>query len=307
MPRIALITADAALARDEDMPPLLDACARADIAAEVVSWNDPTCNLEDFDAAVLRSPWDYTDRLPDFLEWCERCAAQTRLINPLDVVRWNTDKHYLADLIEAGVDCVPSMFLEPDDPADQGLTLFLATHAQAAEFVVKPAVGAGSRDARRFGREETIAATAHTVALLEEGRSVLMQPYLNHVDEHGETALIYIDHVFSHAIRKGPLLPRGNATSDPLFASEAISPREATSAERTLGDRVVKAVAARFPAEAPLVYIRVDLLHDAADLPCVLELEVVEPSLFFAHAPAGAERLVTAIAARLGDPPMRSR
>ncbi len=299
MPRIALITADAALARDEDMPFLLDACTRAGVDAEVLSWNAAACDFSVFDAAVLRSPWDYTDRLAEFLDWCGNCAAQTRLINPLDVVRWNTDKHYLADLMQAGIDCVPSMFLEPGDPAGAGLALFLATHAQAMEFVVKPAVGAGSRDARRFGRAETDAANTHAAALLEEGRSVLMQPYLGRVDEHGETALIYIDHEFSHAIRKGPLLPRGNGTSDPLFATEAISARVPSPAEHALGERVVTAVGTRFAAHAPLAYIRVDLLQDECGLPCVLELETVEPSLFFAHGDGSADRFVAAIGARL--------
>ena len=94
-------------------------------------------------AAVLRSPWDYADRLDEFLAWCERCASQTLLLNPIEVVRWNTDKHYLADLARAGIACVPSTFAEPGEDAQAGITAFLGAYAHASEFVVKPAVAAG--------------------------------------------------------------------------------------------------------------------------------------------------------------------
>ncbi len=299
MPKVALITADAARARDEDLAPLLAACASTGLDAEVVSWNTANLDLSAFGAAVLRSPWDYADRLDEFLAWCGRAAAQTRLLNPLEVVRWNTDKHYLADLGRAGIACVPSTFVEPDEDARDATAAFLADHGDAAEFVAKPAVGAGSRDARRFARDESGAATAHATRLLAANRSVLLQPYLARVDQRGETALMYFDHVFSHAIRKGPLLPRGGAATQELFAPEAITQRIPTALERHLGDAVVAAVAARFPRHAPLAYIRVDLLRDDDDRPCLLELEVVEPSLFFAHGAGSADRFASVLAARV--------
>ena len=299
MSRVALITADVARARDEDLAPLLAACGNSGLDADVVSWNTPNVELSGYGAAVLRSPWDYTDRLDEFLAWCERCASQTLLLNPIEVVRWNTDKHYLADLARAGIACVPSTFAEPGEDARQAILGFLDTHIAATEFVVKPAVGAGSRGARRFTRAEVDTATAHAAGLLNADRSVLLQPYLARVDARGETALMYFDHVFSHAIRKGPLLPLGSAATDGLFAPEAIMPRDPTPRERTLGDAVVGAVGTRFPHLAPLAYVRVDLLHDDQDEPCVLELELVEPSLFFAHGPGSAARFAGVLAARL--------
>ncbi len=299
MPGVALITADAARARDEDLAPLLAACADAGLDADVVSWNTPDADLSRYGAAVLRSPWDYAERLDEFLEWCARCTAQATLINPLEVVRWNTDKHYLADLVRAGIACVPSTFIEPGADARDRLSNFLAAHIGAAEFVVKPSVGAGSRDARRFARADIATATAHAAALLGANRSVLLQPYLARVDARGETALVYFNHVFSHAIRKGPLLRSGSAATDELFAPEAITSRVPTADEHALGDAVVAAVGRRFPKFAPLAYIRVDLLHDDDDAPCVLELELVEPSLFFAHGAGSAERFAALLAARV--------
>ena len=114
--RIALATAIAAWGHDIDMPPLQAAFARAGVSAEVLAWDDPTVAWSRFDAVLLRSTWDYTQRLPDFLAWCERVAAQTRLLNPPATVRWNTDKHYLADLAARGVPVVPSIFIERPAP-----------------------------------------------------------------------------------------------------------------------------------------------------------------------------------------------
>ena len=233
-PRIALVSVAAARPLDEDLAPLLDALHAAGAVAEVADWDDAALDWSGYDLAVLRSTWDYTDRLPDFLAWAARAATRTRLLNPPEVLRWNTDKHYLAELERAGVAIVPSRFVEPGEAPLPALDAFLAEHAGAREFVVKPAVGAGSRDAQRYGREQRTEAVAHVARLHAAGRSVLLQPYLDRVDEHGETALIHFDGTFSHAIRKGPLLRRGDGPTDALFAAEQITPRVPDAAERAL-------------------------------------------------------------------------
>lgn len=292
--RIALVSVAAARALDEDLAPLLDALRAAGAEADVADWDDDAVDWSRYDLALLRSTWDYAERLPDFLAWAERAAARTRLLNPPDVLRWNTDKHYLAELERAGVAIVPSRFVEPGDAPDAALDAFLST--QAREFVVKPAVGAGSRDAQRYGREERTDATAHAARLLDAGRSVLLQPYLDRVDEHGETALIHFDGVFSHAIRKGPLLRRGDGPTAALFAAEQITPRVPDAEERALAQRALAAIAQR--DAGTLLYARVDLIRDDDGAPRLLELELAEPSLFFAHAPGSAERFAQAILAR---------
>jgi glutathione synthase/RimK-type ligase-like ATP-grasp enzyme len=289
LPRIALVTAAAARDLDEDLPPLTAALdGHADI--RVVNWDDAAIDWSQFDIALLRSTWDYSMRLTEFLAWAERASRATQLCNALDIVRWNTDKHYLAQLAAAGVPIVPSVFLEPGDDALQALARFLDTHA-AAEFVVKPAVGAGSRDAQRHHRDEHGAALEHAQRLLREQRSVLLQPYLERVDEHGETALIYFAGEFSHAIRKGPLLRRGEGATRALFAAEHITPRTPSTAELDVATSTLAAM----PFARPLLYARVDLIHDADGAPRVLELELTEPSLFFAHAQGSAQRFAAAI------------
>jgi O-ureido-D-serine cyclo-ligase len=138
MPRLALATAIAAAGLDDDLSPLLDACTRAGIDTQVRAWDDPSVAWGRFDAVLLRSTWDYTDRLREFLDWCALVSTQTRLLNPLPVVLWNTDKHYLADLAAHGVDVVATSFVEPDMEPLPSLQAFLAAHEQVTEFVVKP-------------------------------------------------------------------------------------------------------------------------------------------------------------------------
>jgi len=290
---IAIVTAVAARDLDEDLPPLAAALQAAAIRHSVVSWDDDGIDWTAFDLALLRSTWDYTQRLDEFLDWITRTATQTTLLNPQAVVRWNTDKHYLHELAQAGIATVPSVFIEPGHDPARSIADFLLRQREA-EFVVKPAIGAGSRDAQRHGRDEVAAAIEHAQRLLDDRRSVLLQPYLDRVDEAGETALIFFAGQFSHAIRKGPLLRRGEGPTRALFATEQISARIPDNDELLLAKQTLAAM----PFDEPLLYARVDLIRAADGSPRVLELELTEPSLFFDHAPGAAARFVQAIADR---------
>ena len=287
--KVAVVTARAARGLDEDEPLLHLAFQQSGCEVQIAEWDDPRVDWGSFDVALLRSAWDYAERIGEFLAWIERASQVTRVLNPLQVVRWNTDKHYLADLAAAGAAVVPSTFIEPGEDAAATLRRFLEAHDQA-ELVVKPAVGAGSRDTQRHLRTELDAAVAHARRLLDTKRSVLVQPYLGRVDKEGETALMFFEGRFSHAIRKGPLLPPGGAATDSLFAAETITPRVPGADEMRLAEKVVSAV----PFGTPL-YARVDLIRDDSGAPCVLELEMTEPSLFFVHAAGSAERFAAAV------------
>jgi hypothetical protein len=284
MRRVALVSARAARHLDEDLPPLIAAFDEAGVPAMAVDWDDPQVDWTTFDLALLRSTWDYTQRFAEFLAWAERAARLTTLLNPPPVIRWNTDKHYLRELARAGVFTVPTQFVEPGEDAAQALARFTEGE-RPAEWVVKPAVGAGSVDAARYGRGDEGSAIDHIVRLLLAGRSVLLQPYLEQVDRHGETALIYFAGRFSHAIRKGPLLQRGATETEALFVAEEITARTPDAEELQVGDRVLAAL----PFATPL-YARVDLIRSDDGAPCLLEVELTEPSLFFAHVPAAAAR-----------------
>lgn len=297
---VALVTCRAARGLDEDMPPLLRAFGAAGASAEIVDWEDEEVDWARFDLALLRSAWDYTERLPQFLAWVERTAAHTLLLNAPAVVRWNSDKHYLRDLSRAGVPVVPTTFVDSGVEPLPVLEAFL-DHDPCVEVVVKPAVGAGSRDARRHGRADIDEILAHLQPLLAAGRSMMLQPYLDSVDHEGETALVFIEGSFSHAIRKGPLLPAGAPSTAALFAAEEITPRVPGADELAVAERAVAQV-----PHGPLLYARVDLIRDAAGDPQVLELEITEPSLFFAYADA-APRFAAAALARLASSKARRR
>ena len=287
-----MVTAVAARDVDEDMPSLESALRNAGADVTIAEWDRPH-DWSLFDVALLRSTWDYPHRLAEFLAWAEAVSGKTTLLNPCPVVRWSSDKHYLSDLSKKGVPAVLTRFIEPGERADQKIADLLS-ESPTREFVVKPAVGAGSRDAQRFGREEEADAARHALRMLNENRSVLLQPYLSRVDEHGETALIYFEGGFSHAIRKGPILKRKEGPKTGLFAKETVTARTPDAAELRVATRALKAM----PFDIPL-YARVDLIRDEDGEPVVLELELIEPSLFFPFAAGSAERFAAAVVGKV--------
>ncbi|WNM27484.1 hypothetical protein RN607_00340 [Demequina capsici] len=280
MTRIALATTAALTDVDVDDAALLAALPEAELAA----WETPT-DWAAYDLVVLRSTWNYIDRLDEFLGWAESVAAVTRLVNPVPVIRWNTDKRYLAQLAAAGVPVVPSLFVAPgEQPPDDAL---------AGRIVVKPAVGNGSNGAALLDGDPT-AAAAHVAMLHAAGRTALIQPYLEQVDTLGEKALVHLGGSFSHAATKGAILSKEMSFSTGVYADEEISPATASDAEIAVARAVLDATAVLLPDAADLAYARVDLLP-TDDGPVLLELELTEPSLFLTQADGAADRAAAAI------------
>jgi glutathione synthase/RimK-type ligase-like ATP-grasp enzyme len=293
--RVALVSCGEYAHLDEDLPPIVAALGARGVDVVVADWHDAGFAWEDVDLAVIRSTWDYTWHHDRFLSWAERVGALTRLANPAPVVRWNTDKRYLLDLAAAGVPTVPTRIVAPgDDPAG------VDDLAPGQEIVVKPVVSAGARDTERYGADQLADARTHVERLQGEGRSVLVQPYLDGIDGHGETGMVFLGDSFSHAFRKGPILVPGNGFVDGLYREEDIAPRTASQAELDVASAALDAVAASVPgvSRRDLLYARVDVApHDGG--PVVLELELVEPSFFCATDAGAADRAAEAIAAAL--------
>lgn len=288
---LALVSAFAAMELDPDQAPLLAAAERAGLSVAVWCWDDPTIDWSTCRMALLRSPWDYSDRYPEFVGWLDRVSTQTALLNPPELVRWNTDKRYLAQLAAAGVAIVPTLFLAPGQ---------LLPTELPPEFVLKPAVGAGSKGALRLGKEERDRAAAHLADLHRAGQTVLLQPYLDRVDARGEAALVHFDGHYSHSITKGPLLKPKQGLVEGLYAQEQITVRVPDDAQLAAAEQVLRALHS-LPVcngRAPL-YARVDLLEGEHGEALLLELELAEPSLFFAQCPAAADRLIAALQLRL--------
>ncbi|MCV2491195.1 hypothetical protein OF117_17745 [Geodermatophilus sp. YIM 151500] len=290
MSSVLLASCASAAGTDEDEPLLLAALAEAGVAAAVADWADPRVDWAAAGAVVVHSTWDYAPRRDDFLAWARAVEAATALFNPADVLTWNTDKRYLTELAAAGLPVVPTAWSGTPATLDAAL-------AVGEDVVVKPAVSAGARDTARFRPGQRTAARDFAAAVLAGGRVVMVQPYLERLDDEGETGLVYVDGAFSHAFRKDALLA-GGPLGEGLFAAETITARTPTAAQREVGDRVLAAVAAR--TGAPPLYARVDLVPGPDGGPVLLELELTEPSLFLTTDDGAAARVAAALAARLG-------
>jgi hypothetical protein len=295
--RIALATAAEFPDLDDDGPVLLAALASLGVDAEPAVWTDLGVDYSLYDLVVVRSTWDYHDRLDEFLGWADRVAATTALANARQVLEWNTHKTYLRELGALGLPVVDTTWIDP------GGTF---TPPASGEYVVKPAVSAGSRNTNRYvAGDHDDRATRHVGSLLDAGRTVMVQPYLDAIDTAGETALLYFAGEFSHAVRKAPLLEAGMAFVTAAFKQESMQPREATPAELAVAGQVLDAMPSTraVVARSDLLYARVDLVPGADGSPVLLELELSEPSMFLtldgSDGADSADRFAAAIAARV--------
>ncbi|MEV4387411.1 hypothetical protein AB0J68_17115 [Micromonospora sp. NPDC049580] len=291
-PRVALVTCTDLVDLDPDDRLVLDPLTARGIAAEAVVWDDPDADWSSYDLVVLRSPWDYALRRDEFVAWA---ASAPTLVNPADVVRWNTDKRYLAELSAAGVPTVPTSWVEPGET--------WSPPAETGEYVLKPSVSAGSQDTGRYDLadpEHRDLAHAHVRRLSTAGRTTMVQPYLSAVDSEGETALLFLAGpdglAYSHAIRKGPMLTGPDLGPDGLYKAEEIRSRAARPEQLAVAERTLAAVPG---GTRQLLYARVDLIPGPDGDPVLVELELTEPSLFIGYADGAPDRLATAIATHL--------
>lgn len=293
---LGLVTADVARDLDPDLVPFDAACRRllGEDAVRIVSWDDPTVEWHRFDAVVVRSTWDYPERLDEFLDWVDTVAQATRLINPADAIRWSADKRYLTALRDAGIAIAPTVFVAPGSPTPQVGGL----------HVVKPAVGAGSSGAQRCLDGEV---AAHVAVLHADGRTAMVQPYLELLDDRGETSMCFVPGTgpsgldLSHTFRKGAILTSTDVEQEGgLFAKEEIAPRTPTPAEVALAESVLSSTAV---AGFDLSFARIDVAPfrqpDGTELPVVMEVELIEPSFYLATSPPAAELFAQRLVARV--------
>lgn len=281
--RVTIAFASAADFRDidEDLPLLLEAAAQRGIAAEIAIWDDPAVDWSSYDAVIVRSCWDYINRRDEFLDWT---ASVPQLHNSHEVISWNTDKVYLQQLQAAGVPIIETRWdiAEGDDIGEH------------QEWVVKPTVSAGSRDTARWTSRDDV--YAHSAELVAAGRTSMTQPYIASVDDEGETAMLFFGGTFSHAIRKGAILAKGEGVrQDRNGRGENPLARTPTDAQHAVAAQALAATDQILGRDAGLMYARVDLVTAADGSPLVIELELTEPSLFLPWSNGGADRLIDAI------------
>ena len=272
----------------EDDALFAGALERRGVRVRAAAWDDPAVAWASATAVVIRSTWDYHLRHAEFLSWVDRVAASTTLHNDARVVRWNSHKRYLDELAKRQIRVIDTVF------ADAGSRLDVDLIARAhgwAEVVVKPAVSASAHETRRFAEDERDRAQAHLERLLAS-RDVMVQPNLTSLAERGELSLLYARGRFSHAVRRRSALVDGGAM--PKSAATAASNEARRFAYRVLS--AASAGAGLVPND--LLYARVDLAETGADSYQLLEVELIEPSLFLLHAPDAAETFAGALADR---------
>lgn len=265
-------------------PLLVAALADLGLAPATVAWDDPAVDWAAFDLAVIRSTWDYYVRLGEFVGWTKRAAEATALHNPLDVVTANVDKRYLLDLSDRGIPVVPTVVAERGDPS-----WVEVLDRSWGRVVVKPTVGAG---ASGFSSHESSddGLAAAVADLHAAGHDALVQPRLESISTAGEVSIVVIDGHVGHAVRKVPAA--GDDRVQPQHGGR-VTLHEPSADEMAVVD-------ALRPIIEGLLYARVDLV-EVAGAPAVMELELVEPSLFLTHRPATAVGLAEAIARRVDD------
>lgn len=296
-----------ALATRRDLPAwevddraLHRALAAHAVAFEQPVWDDPAVDWARFDAVLIRTTWDYQERLPAFLSWSRSVAQVTRLDNPAPVVQWNTHKHYLRDLHAEGVALAPTRWLARGERVAIAGEL---TALGAGEGFLKPCIGSTARETLRFAADAAglAAAQAHVDRLLPH-EDLMLQPFLASVTTRGEWSAIFVDGVITHCVRKVPAAGDYRVQDDFGARDEPYRPTadERAHAEHAFASAVRLLVRSGRVAAPDLLYARADFLWDDRGAPVLTELELVEPSLFFRHAPAAAEVLATAWLARLG-------
>ena len=264
MPKIALATCSKLPQLDDDERRLLDELRDrgADVAPLV--WTEPQ-GWEDVELCVLRCVWDYHHQRDLFLSWYEELAGRAQVWNPVDVVRWNTDKTYLRDLMREGIRTVPTVFADPAT----GLDLAdLMVDREWEEVVLKPAVSADGFDTKRVPAIDANLGQEHLESLFTRG-TAMVQPFYPEVLAGGEHCVVFIDGEVSHAVQK-----RSIFTSDFVDDPDRVDP---TEAEVVFATEVIE-VAGALGFET--LYGRVDMVEHEGEL-FLMELELTEPSLYY--------------------------
>ena len=265
---------------------VLTALQRQGLRARRLAWDDPGVTWSDARSALFRSTWDYFERLPTFNSWLERCAKQTRLFNDISLIRWNLDKRYLSQLQQSAVHTVDTHYIEKGAPQtlrqqldDQGWD----------DAILKPAVSGAARHTYRIELAAAKSLECLYAELIQQ-EAMLLQPMQRNVLTHGELSLIVIDGRFSHAIRKTPKPGDFRVQDD---HGGQVAAHQASAAEIAFAEAAVRAV----PFD--VLYARVDMIYDNHERLAIMELEMIEPELFFRFRPQAADELAAALARRL--------
>ena len=304
-PRLAVAVSSQYPDLRPDWPLLRRALTDLGLVVSTEVWTDPDVPWSEFDLVVANGAWDnihHPAEIPG-LGGRHRAGGHGWSTRPA-TLRWNLDKHYLVDLAAAGVATVPTLWLRAaaadSDGASRGPWAGALGAIPRGDVVVKPTVSGGGFQTARYRAGEHREAQNHIGHLLAGGRDVMVQPYQEAVDAEGEGGLIFLAGQFSHAVRKGPLLRRDIGPRSGLLEFQEISALEPTPAQLTTARAALDAAEARL---GPTTYARVDLVPLDDGTPAVLELELLDPALFFEVHPQAAARFAHVLARLIKEAP----
>lgn len=249
---------------------------------EKVIWNDPAINWDNYQVAVLKSPWDYFDLIEDFYLWLDLIEnKKIKLLNPVDIVRWNTNKHYLKEVEQAGLRITPSFFVEKNDQID--LNDFFDKF-KTNKLIVKPCISGGAKNTFKVSIENVTEVNEQLNALLKQ-EDFIIQPFLPEILESGEWSFIFFNGKYSHTLVK-------KAKSGDF----RVQPAHGGSVHPQNPDEKLIETAARYVQTFAkgCLYARVDGTFVNGEF-LLMELELIEPFLFLNTDPQNYERYYEAL------------
>ncbi len=235
---------------------------------DTVSWHKTAENWSRFDYVIVRSTWDYQQHAEAFLHCLKEIDASTAtLLNPLALMQWNIEKYYLKDLKREGVPIVETRW---ETTFDNGVIDSAFDQFNSEAIVIKPVLSANADDTFRLERESW-SESAHLLAKTFEQRHFMIQPFLSSIVEEGEYSLFYFGGALSHAIKKVPQKGDFRVQEEHGGSLHTVN---VDSAQRVIAEKALSAM----PCDA--LYARVDLVKQNNQW-AVMELELIEPSLYF--------------------------
>ena len=261
---------------------IIQALAERGLSVIRADWADPDYDWSKAKIAIFRTTWDYFERFEEFMKWLNKMKNIVHFINPIELIMWNLDKHYLQDLSNKGVNITDTKFVESGEQT----TLSKLFHDAAwTDAILKPAVSGSARHTYRLS-ENNLADHEAIFQRLIAKESMLLQPFQNSVLKRGEVALMYFDGNYSHAILK--VAQPGDFRVQSEFGG-TVHNYTPTAEEVILGEKTIQAC-------SPIpTYARVDIIEDNNGIAAVMELEIIEPELWFRYFPAAADAMANAI------------
>ncbi|WP_412465747.1 ATP-grasp domain-containing protein [Pedobacter sp. KLB.chiD] len=287
MKKIALITYldqgayDSITVESED-DKLLNFLKEKGLNIEKVIWNDTYINWEEYSIAILKSPWDYFDLIEDFYTWLDLLETKkVKLLNPIDVVRWNSDKRYLKEIETAGLKIIPSIFINKQDR----LTLkHYFEKFNTNRLIVKPCISGGAKNTFRVTINDVDALAPKLNQLLQE-EDFIIQPFLPEILESGEWSFIFFNGTYSHSLIKKA--KAGDFRVQPAHGG-SVHPQNPDHELIATAQQYIDLFAKN------CLYARVDGTFANGEF-LLMELELIEPFLFLNTATESYDRYYKAL------------